>query len=128
MKQNFIFVFVLLATLSTVSAVPYLRKRATKLGPCVIHQYLPELPIPSVTISPDPMVPGETKTVDITITTKLNSDVTADLGDLFEAVFLDADNYTINDPVAVNLCTAKGIKCPIPSGTEFTATLEKVTV
>ncbi|CAB4388258.1 unnamed protein product [Rhizophagus irregularis] len=70
MNRNFIFVFILLATLSMVNAIP-LHKRATVFGKCPPIPGLPTQPEEiSVSISPDPVVPGQTDT--FTVSGKLS--------------------------------------------------------
>src|ERR1043165_687473 len=62
MNRNFIFVFILLAVLSMVNAIP-LQKRETEFGKCPPIPKLPSQPDPiSVSISPDPVVPGQNDT------------------------------------------------------------------
>jgi hypothetical protein len=71
-----IFIFALLAILCMVNAIPHqLHKRNTQFGPC------PGLPDPqpsplSVTISPDPVIPGET--ANFTVTGTLSTPITPD--------------------------------------------------
>ncbi len=55
-------------------------------------------------------------------------DVAKDSKDILEAVFLDPNYYPLAEITTVDLCSAKGIKCSIKAGTEFTTTLEKVKV
>jgi hypothetical protein len=53
MKQNFIFIFILLAMLSMVNAIPAkLHKRITAFKPC------PKTPLDVTRITPDPLVSG----------------------------------------------------------------------
>jgi hypothetical protein len=76
MNRNFIFVFILLAALSMVNAIP-LQKRTTDFGKC---PPIPQLPVQpeqiSVSISPDPVVPGKDDT--FTVTGTLSKDITED--------------------------------------------------
>ncbi|CAB4388261.1 unnamed protein product [Rhizophagus irregularis] len=74
MNRNFIFVFILLATLSMVNAIP-LQKRATVFGKCPPIPGLPTQPEQiSVSISPDPVVPGQTDT--FTVSGTLSKEIT----------------------------------------------------
>jgi hypothetical protein len=74
MNRNFIFVFILLATFSIVNAIP-LQKRETVFGKC---PPIPQLPIQpdqiSVSISPDPVVPGQDDT--FTVSGTLSKEIT----------------------------------------------------
>src|ERR1043165_3081917 len=72
MNRNFIFVLVLLATLSMVNAIPHqLYKRTTTFGPC--SKAPPGTVTVDVKLSPDPVVAGQTDT--FTITAKFTEDV-----------------------------------------------------
>jgi hypothetical protein len=74
MNRNFIFVFILLATLSMVNAIP-LQKRATVFGKCPPIPDLPTQPEEiSVSISPDPVVPGQNDT--FTVSGTLSKEIT----------------------------------------------------
>ncbi len=74
MNRNFIFVFILLATLSLVNAIP-LQKRTTNFGKC---PPIPKIPIQpdtiSVSISPDPVVAGKDDT--FTVSGTLSKEIT----------------------------------------------------
>lgn len=112
MNRNFIFVLVLLVTLSTVNAIPHqLYKRTTTFDEC------PKAPsgtvLLNVVLSPDPVVAGQTDT--FTITAKFNKDVDANAQ--IVAAFADPD---VIEPIFQDdIC--KYTKCPVPSGTELTA-------
>src|SRR5687767_6886138 len=113
MKQNFILAFTLLATLSMVNAL-------TKFNPCPVSPPVPQF---SVSLSPDPIAPG--KTVDVTITGKLDVDVPEDSKDTLQVPFLDPLAVPIGVIFTVDLCKAPGVTCPIKTGTEIST---KVTV
>ncbi|CAG8554737.1 5556_t:CDS:1 [Scutellospora calospora] len=116
MKQNFILVFILLATLSIVNA--QLHKRATKFGPCRLSP--PVSHFTTITLSPDPITLG--KNVSVTLTEKLDKDIPASSKDVLQVLFLDSYNIP-SDLFSIDLCTATGIKCPIPQGTEISTTV-----
>ncbi|KAF0527773.1 hypothetical protein F8M41_013466 [Gigaspora margarita] len=59
MTRNFIFVFILLATLTIINAIP-LHKRATSFGPCPNVQ-----DTFTVTMSPDPLISPHLTTITI---------------------------------------------------------------
>ncbi|CAB4376394.1 unnamed protein product [Rhizophagus irregularis] len=105
MKQNLIFVVILLVTLSMVNAIP-LDKRATTFGPC------PEgsLPILAVTLQPDPPVPGQNCTV--TATGTIDSGINP--GATLVAVALDGAHNVISSLASVNICSS-GVTCPTTS-------------
>ena len=78
MNRNFIFVFILLAALSLVNAMPHeLRKRTTTFGPCSNL----DKPVLDITISPDPIVAGASVT--FTVSGTLKQDILC----LFQRVF-----------------------------------------
>jgi hypothetical protein len=114
MKQNIIFVALLLATLSMVNAVPYqLRKRAISFADCASGS-----PIPlTVTAQPDTPTAGEALTLTITGTPTNDLDTGSNL-----TIQMDE-----NDPDTVDFCTSEGITCPVTAGTAFTTT-QQVTV
>ncbi|RGB25136.1 hypothetical protein C1646_803065 [Rhizophagus diaphanus] len=105
MKQNFIFVVILLVSLSMVNAIPYyqLDKKATTFGPC------PEgsLPILAVTLQPDPPVPGQNCTV--TATGTIDSGINP--GATLVAVALDGAQNVIGSLASVDICSS-GVICP----------------
>ncbi|CAB4481088.1 hypothetical protein RhiirA1_449650 [Rhizophagus irregularis] len=73
MNRNFIFVFILLTTLSIVNSIPF-NKRKADFYPC--RQVINPLPGVDVTISPDPPV---AKTPEhFTVSGTLKHDITAD--------------------------------------------------
>src|SRR5437764_33266 len=76
MNRNFIFVFILLAALSMVNAIP-LQKRTTEFGKCPPIPGVPVQPEQiSVSISPDPVVPGKDDT--FTVSGTLHKEITED--------------------------------------------------
>ncbi|CAG8608836.1 6819_t:CDS:1, partial [Scutellospora calospora] len=95
-----------------------LHKRTTNFGPCPVDPPPPQF---TITLSPDPIVPG--KNVDVTLTGKLDVDVPADSEDIMQFPFLDETFVPIVDPFTVGLCNATGIKCPIQTGTEISTTV-----
>lgn len=112
-----LYVFILLATLSIVNAAQ-LHKRDTKFGPCPIEGGSGDVTLLDVKLSPDPIAPG--KSLDVTISGKLPVDIPAgDPDKAVEVAFLDSAYTPIVDPFSVNFCDSKGIKCPVPKGTEF---------
>ncbi|PKY61120.1 hypothetical protein RhiirA4_485674 [Rhizophagus irregularis] len=73
MNRNFIFVFILLTTLSIVNSIPF-NKRKADFYPC--YQVINPIPGVDVTISPDPPV---AKTPEhFTVSGTLKHDITAD--------------------------------------------------
>jgi hypothetical protein len=112
MKQTFIFAIILLTTLSMVNAFPHqLDKRATTFVTCPSgspNQI-------NVSIQPDPPVSNSSLliTVSGTLTTG-----TIDPGSQFVFRVLD-DSGAKGDPYTMDICTAKGITCPMTTGTSF---------
>src|SRR6266480_7107369 len=65
MNRNFIFVFILLATISIVYAIPHkLLKRETAFGICESESRVkyPPVPLTVKKMSPDPVIPGKPDT------------------------------------------------------------------
>ncbi|RGB36399.1 hypothetical protein C1646_758124 [Rhizophagus diaphanus] len=111
MKQNLIFIVILLATLSMVNAIPYyqLDKRATMFGPC------PEgpqgtLPALTVTLQPDPPVPGQNCTA--TVTGTIDSGINP--GAILTVIAFDSANNVIGPLGAAEICSPE-VKCPTTS-------------
>src|SRR5437588_6441904 len=70
MNQIFIFVFILLAALSLVNAMPHeLRKRTTTFEKCT-NSELADVPLLDVKISPDPVFDGASMTFTVSVTLK----------------------------------------------------------
>jgi hypothetical protein len=118
MDKKFIFVFILLATLSIVNAIPpQLRKRVTLFEPC------PKAPPITVSkVVPDPLVPGGKSK--FSVSGKLVD--TIPLGYEIGAFFynLDGAEPILIDFFATDICTPKGIlDCPFPAKTPFTGVL-----
>jgi hypothetical protein len=116
MNRNFIFVFILLAALSLVNAMPHeLRKRTTTFGPC------PALfgSLLDVTISPDPVVAGASVTFTVSGTLKQDIDETT----VIFIGFPDGNGKLLGDPHFRHICSDNGdVECPIKAGTKFTTT------
>jgi hypothetical protein len=117
MKQNIIFVFVLLAMLSIVNAVPaQLRKRATYFKPCE------KAPIDVTEIIPDPLVSGERG--EFYVSGKLKNTIPP--GYILAALYVDAskDELEIIDYNAALICEPDGaLECPYKAGTPFSVIL-----
>ncbi|RGB38142.1 hypothetical protein C1646_665639 [Rhizophagus diaphanus] len=116
MNRNFIFVFILLALLSIVNAIPIshkLLKRTTEFTEC---RQSPTPPLLSVVISPDPVVSGNTET--FTASGTLDKDVPH--GSELIAFFGDSStSKIIGDIHRAPMCEGG---CP-KAGTQFTKTL-----
>ena len=119
MNRNFIFVFILLAALSLVNAMPHeLRKRTTSFKQCP-NSKLANVPILDVTISPDPVVSGASDT--FTVSGTLEKDIVETTPLVIE--FFDASGTVLGTPYAEPICgTSGGPDCPIKAGTKFTTT------
>src|ERR1043165_3656794 len=90
MNRNFIFVFILLAVLSMVNAIP-LQKRETKFGKCPPISGLPTQPEQiSGSISPDPIVPGQDVT--FTFSGTLSKEITSD-----HKLYIEVDDLTAKE-------------------------------
>ncbi|CAG8672871.1 16263_t:CDS:1 [Funneliformis mosseae] len=118
MKQNlnFILVFILLATLSMVNAIPHrLQKRSFSFGSCTPLKGKNPPPIISVEVASNTIVPGQTNT--LVVTGML-------IEPIFEstqliAQFVDSEtNNFIGEPSINSICGGAG--CPIKGGTQFT--------
>jgi hypothetical protein len=109
MNQNLIFVVILLATLSMVNAISYyhhLNKRAATFGPCA-----QEAPFPiTVSLQPDPPVPGQDCT--FTVTGTIDSGINA--GANLTVIYLDSGDLPINKATIIDICSS-GDACPITS-------------
>ncbi|CAB4376226.1 hypothetical protein RhiirA5_505618 [Rhizophagus irregularis] len=117
MNRNFIFVFILLASLSIVNAIPIphkLLKRTTEFTEC---RQSPTPPLLSVVISPDPVVSGNTVT--FTATGSLNQDV-PDGSDLIAFFGDSSSSKIIGDIKRAPMCDGG---CP-RAGAQFTKTLD----
>jgi len=111
MKQNLILVVILLATLLMVNAIPHhLIKRDTTFGPCNTTDPTadptatppPEL---TVTVSPDPPVPGQ----DCTFTITGSAAIAA--GDQLVVSAVDSTGAITIDP-PIDICSTAGVTCP----------------
>ena|SRR5438045_536579 len=119
MKRNFIFVFLLLATLSMVNTIPpQLRKRVT-----VFEQCSGGFPPISVTeIDPDPLIPGAKGEFHFSG----NIAKTIPTGSTLTSYFLNTDAGSADEigKIWAEVCTPKGIlKCPLPAKTPFSGIL-----
>src|ERR1041384_3310287 len=102
MNRNFSLIFVLLAILSIVNAIPH--KRATTFQPCTDGNPL------DVTISPDPLIPGGT--AEFSIAGKITPPATP--GSRLGIAFLDSAAKTLlAPPLEMDLCKINGITCPL---------------
>ena len=113
MNRNFIFVLVLLATLSMVNAIPHqFYKRTSNFGPC--PKAPPEATVLDVKLSPDPVIAGKTDT--FTITGKFKGEVTTKTKVVVDFFASQAEPF-IDD-------ACKYTTCPVPPGTEIIAKVE----
>lgn len=104
MKQNCIFVIILLAALSIVNATPHqLQKRATIFAPC--NSGSPN--IINVEIYPDP--PPATGTITFYISTALKTGIISK-GAVLAITPVDVNGIDLDDPVVYDLC--ESIECP----------------
>lgn len=121
MSRNFIFTFIfLLATISTVYAVPYQPR-----------YLIPKIPTPcpanantfNLTVSPNPIVHGSSFTFNVS--GKLNSEIPT--GTLFNAAFFKEHGlfFDLLATFAEDFCASPGISCPISAGTEFSTGIQK---
>ncbi|RIA84121.1 hypothetical protein C1645_742573 [Glomus cerebriforme] len=123
MNRNFIFAFILLATLSMVNAIP-LQKRAAQFLPCPIS---PAPDLLSVKINPDPPIAGKSES--FTISGKLHEDITP--ATLLAIAFGDVSNppNPLEPPFVMPACGGKGeLSCPVKAGTSFTIKVDSVPV
>jgi hypothetical protein len=110
MRQNIIFVFILLVTLSIVNAVPHrLHKRNLEFSDCPKGDPL------EVDAKPDPTKPGEKNTYEIS--GKLTKEIPED-SILFIGFVDPKPERLIGDPLTVNFCD-DDVKCPVDAGTSF---------
>ncbi|RHZ71338.1 hypothetical protein Glove_259g37 [Diversispora epigaea] len=107
MNQSLILVFILLATLSVVNALPHqLSKRETQWGKCTDSGKT--YPLLGVTISPDPLVQGQNDT--FSVSGDFEAGATYILGVAFFKDLADDPLYVFITPV----CGAKGLpNCPV---------------
>jgi len=123
MKRNFILVFILLVTLSTVNAIPHqLLRRVTTFQPCPDGQGAPL----NVIVTPDPPKAGDTAAFDVSGTANevINNDAVLAIG----FVNLSSDPPTlVGEPFTQQICSGN-VKCPVQSGTSFEAKAEQVPV
>jgi len=122
MKRNFILVFILLVTLSTVNAIPHqLLRRVTTFQPCPDGQGAPL----NVIVTPDPPKAGDTASFDVS--GNANEDINDDAIMAIGFVDLSSDQpKLVGEPFVQQICS--GIKCPVRSGTSFEAKAEQVPV
>src|SRR3954454_3609530 len=107
-----LFVFVLLATLSIVNAIPF-HKRATAFEKCPIETASPL----TVKVTPDPLVAGETSKFDISGTLA----VAPSEGSNLVVLFFDPDTKAlVGVPTTSDIC-ALTADC---TATEFTTSLD----
>ena len=100
MNRNFIFVFILLAALSIVNAIPHkLFKRETVFGKCDFLTNPP--PQLTVKLSPDPVAPQNPDT--FTISGQLDQDMTADV-QVFGYFYDPKSNKIIGDFHTTPVC------------------------
>jgi ML domain len=110
MNRNFIFAFILMATLSTVYAIP-LQPRdicSTNAGEF------------NVIVSPDNIVPGSPFT--FKLSGKLNGDIST--GSIFNAALIDSD-LNLLATYSEDYCSSQSISCPISAGVEFSTEITK---
>src|SRR5581483_11882739 len=106
MKQNHIFVIILLATLSMVNAIPYqFHKRATTFVPCLTGSPN-EI---SVGIQPDPPVRGSNNIFTISGTLKTG---TLSAGSKLVIAAIDNTGSPLGDPVTSDICSTPNMTCP----------------
>src|SRR3954454_1683845 len=119
MERKFIFICILLVTLSVINAIPLqLHKRALVFQKCG-GDTLAGL---DVTVTPDPLVPGYLSMFEVS-----GKSVVDDIpeGSVLAIAFLD---YNVKDPPGViyifngKVCPVLG--CPYPAKTPFTLTAE----
>src|SRR4051794_36702723 len=113
MKQNLILVFVLLALLSIVNAIP-LHKRVTTFVPC--PKGSPNAI--TVTIKPDPPAAGGQTLFSVsgTVTTG-----TIEQGAQLVVGAVDTAGTNLFTPIVMDFCTVDGF-CPVPTGNSFSVT------
>ncbi|CAB4394653.1 unnamed protein product [Rhizophagus irregularis] len=108
MKQNLIFIVILLVTLSMVNAIPYYQfdKRATTFEQCPTGSQFPI----TVSIQPDPPVLGQDCT--FTVTGTIDSGINP--GTTLLISLVDGANKVLNQATIIDICTA-GATCPTTS-------------
>ena len=108
MKHPILLLFVVLATISVINAIPHgLSKRTTQFIQCT-NGNVPPL---SVTITPDPMVSGQDVTYNISGTAPIDfTEATVEI-DLY-----DGQNYA--QSFTGNFCDIYK-QCPVKNGTNF---------
>lgn len=116
MNRNFIFTFILLATLSTVYAVPHqLRSLLPTLCPANSSSF-------TLSVTPNSINSGTSFTFNVS--GKLNSEIPT--GTIFNAAFFNDDNnFGIIASFSEDFCTSQGISCPNSAGTEFSTGIQK---
>src|SRR4051794_12429098 len=116
MNRNFIFVFILLATLSIVNAIPpQLRKRVTVFEPCPATN----TPLKVAKVVPDPIIPGAIVTFDVSGTLPKAITMGFALGVLFIDVSTDTPKL-IGQIGPLPICTPEGpLECPYAAKTPF---------
>src|SRR4051812_42661457 len=124
MNRNFIFVFILLATLLTINAVPtQLRKRVTLFEPC------PEttVPLEVSNVVPDPIIAGARATFDIS--GKLPKAITT--GSMLNVYFYELSTGTpillgsIAEGRGLPICAPEPgvLECPYAAKTPFSVSM-----
>src|ERR1051325_2692387 len=118
MNRNFIFIFILLVTLSTIKAIPLneLRKRVTTFEPCA------KTPMDVTQIEPDPLVSGAKGIFHVS--GKLAKTIPA--GYILAALYVDVSTNTpkLIDYNAATICEPEGaLACPFLANTPFAITL-----
>ncbi|CAI2180778.1 18277_t:CDS:2 [Funneliformis geosporum] len=110
MARNFIFVFIVLTTLTIINAIPF-QKRATFFGPCPnIEDTF------SVKMDPDPLISPHLITFTIT-----GKETTSQIIGALESLFVTIGaSIPIQTPSAFPVCNATN--CPISPGVEYTTT------
>src|SRR3954466_3510777 len=107
MNIYYIFALILMAVFSTANAIPHqLQKRITHFEKCDFIEF-PATPL-SVTLNPDPVVPGKLITFDVSGT--LDQVITQET--TLRAYYYDpVTNQTVGDGYFGTICTGTG--CPI---------------
>ncbi|RGB31345.1 hypothetical protein C1646_764192 [Rhizophagus diaphanus] len=108
MKQNLIFVVILLVTLSMVNAIPYYQfdKRAITFEQCPVGTQFPI----TVSLQPDPPVLGQDCT--FTVTGTIDSGINP--GAALSISLVDA-NKVFNQANIIDICSSEGVTCPTTS-------------
>ncbi|RIA93148.1 hypothetical protein C1645_819779 [Glomus cerebriforme] len=114
MNQNFIFVFILLITLSIVNAAPFQHdKKGIQFKKCEGYPKDAEPDLLTVTVTPDPIEPGKEETFDISITLK-NYNITD--GTFLDIGYVDDDTKEGLGFFSLDICSKT--KCPIEVGSK----------